>query len=131
MFCLPGDNSHWDAVRAHAREAGYDSILTIYDEINTADTDPLRLCRVPLHTRYPAPFYSVFDPYKRIHQAMDREGWIIDYCHCPMPGKPVHPAKDCTTEELEERFRTVVKLGGKDVWLAEPNEVMQYLADRR
>ena len=130
MFCLPGDNSHWQAVRDHARESGYTSILTIYDEVNTADADPLRLGRVPLHTRYPPPFFSVFDPYKRIHQAIDSGGWIIDYCHCPMPGKPIHAAKDCTTEELEERFRTVTRIGGDEVWLAEPNEVMEYLLDR-
>jgi len=73
----------------------------------------------------------VFDPYKRLHQAMDRGGWIVDYCHCPMPGKPIHPAKDCTAEELEERFRTVTRIGGDEVWLAEPNEVMAYLLAAR
>ena len=54
-------------------------------------------------------------------------GWVIDYCHCPMPGKAVHPAKDCSLEELEQRFATVRRVGGDGVWLAEPNEVVAYL----
>jgi peptidoglycan/xylan/chitin deacetylase (PgdA/CDA1 family) len=131
MFCVPGSNESYPAARAVAEKAGYTSILTIYDDVNTADTDLMRLCRCPLHTEYPPPFYSAFDPYKRLHQAADRGGWIIDYCHCPMPGKPIHPWKDCTLEQLEERFETVLRLGGDDVWLAEPNEVVIYLQCER
>ncbi|MCG3199847.1 MAG: polysaccharide deacetylase family protein [Candidatus Omnitrophica bacterium] len=127
LFCVPGDNTNYPHTLALAGEAGYTSILTIYDQVNTIHTDLLRLGRCPLHTEYPPPFYSVFDPYKRIHQAIDQGGWIIDYCHCPMPGKPIHPAKDCTVEELEERFATVCRVGGDDVWLAEPNEVVDFL----
>lgn len=127
IFCLPGDNGHYPAVRAHAAHSGYRAVMTIYDEVNPPDADLFRLCRTPLHTRYPGPFFSVFDPYKRIHQAMDTGGWIIDYCHCPMPGRPLHEAKDCTLEQLEERFGTVRRVGGDEVWLAEPNEVLAYL----
>lgn len=126
MFCVPGDNNSYPAARDVAEKAGYTSILTIYDDVNTAETDLLRLCRCPLHTEYPPPFYSAFDPYKRLHQAIDRGGWLIDYCHCPMPGKPIHPWKDCTVEQLTERFETVRRVGG-DVWLAEPNEVVDYI----
>ena len=107
--------------------AGYTSILTIYDRVNTRETPLYELGRVPLHTEYPPPFFSVFDPYKRIHQAIDLEGWIIDYCHCPMPDRPIHPAKDCTTQELEQRFEAVRRVGGEDVWIAEPNEVVDWL----
>jgi hypothetical protein len=127
MFCLPGNNDHWPVVRDHAVAAGYTSILTIFDDVNTGNTDLLRLRRCPLHTEYPPPFYSRFDPYKRIHQAIDRGGWIIDYAHCPTPDKPIHPAKDCTTQELAQRFETVRRVGGDDVWLAEPNEVVEFL----
>lgn len=126
-FCLPGDNSHFPIVHQHCLDAGYNSNLTIYDDINTKDTDLLRLCRCPIHTEYPPPFYSKFDSYKRLHQAIDAGGWVIDYCHCPLPDKPSHPAKDCTTEELEMRFKTVLKVGGNNVWLAEPNEVIKYI----
>ena len=130
MFCVPNNNLSYPAALKVAGEAGYNSIMTIYDNINTSDTDPYRLYRCPLHTEYPAPFFSAFDPYKRIHQAMDADGWIIDYCHCPMPGKAIHPWKDCTLEQLAERFSTVCRLGGGDVWLAEPNEVVKYLLSR-
>jgi len=131
MFCVPGDNTCYPGSLKVARQGGYVAIMTIYDQVNTQDTDLFRLGRCPLHTEFPPPFFSVFDPYKRIHQAMDCGGWIIDYCHCPMPGKPVHPWKDCTTEELEKRFDTVTRVGGNDVWLAEPNEVVAYLLQQR
>lgn len=127
MFCVPGDNTGHPASRAFAPKAGFTSVLTIYDRVNTRDTNLLDLGRTPLHTEYPAPFFSVFDPYKRIHQAMDCGGWIIDYCHCPMPDQPIHPAKDCTTQELEQRFAKVRELGGSEVWVAEPNEVVNWL----
>ncbi|MCX5768757.1 MAG: hypothetical protein NTZ09_00580 [Candidatus Hydrogenedentes bacterium] len=48
---------------AYANAAGYTSILTIYDRVNVRETDLLHLGRCPLHTEYPAPFFSVFDPY--------------------------------------------------------------------
>lgn len=131
MHCVPGNNDGYPSALAVAEKAGYNSILTIYDDINTIDTDPLRLCRVPLHTEYPPPFYSAYDPYKRIHQAIDHEGWIIDYCHCPLPGRTIHPWKDCTAEQLAERFDTVTRVGGDEVWLAEPNEVVAYILEQR
>ena len=131
MFCVPGDNTYYPASRAVAEKAGYKAVMTIYDRVNPPDVDLLSLGRVPLHTEYPPPFNSVFDSYKRLHQAADMGGWVIDYCHCPMPGKPVHPAKDCTIEELEARFETVQRVGGDDVWLAEPNDVVEYLLHTR
>lgn len=130
MFCVPGSNDSYPASLAVAAQAHYTSIMTIYDDVNTSDTDLYRLNRCPLHTQYPAPFFSAYDPYKRLHQAIDYQGWIIDYCHCPMPGKPIHPAKDCTVEELAKRFETVRRVGGDDVWLAEPNEVVDYIFRR-
>jgi hypothetical protein len=128
---VPGNNEGYPPARAVAEKAGYTAILTIYDEVNAPDADLLRLGRCPLHTEFPPPFYSVFDPYKRLHQAIDRQGWVIDYCHCPMPGKPIHPWKDCTVEQLAERFATVRRVGGDEVWLAEPNEVVEYLLSER
>jgi len=131
MFCLPSDNSHFPIVHDRGPAAGYAANMTIYDRVNSFDGDLMALGRVPLHTEYPPPFYSAYDQYKRIHQAMDAGGWIIDYAHCPMPGKAVHPRKDCTTEELEQRFATVRQLGGDAVWLAEPNEVAAHLLEQR
>jgi len=134
MFCVPGSNDSYPAALAVAERGGYDSILTIYDDINTRDTDAtlrstslLRLCRCPVHAEFPPPFFSAFDPYKRLHQAIDAGGWVIDYCHCPMPDRPIHPWKDCTSEQLAERFATVRRIGGDEVWLAEPNEVVRFI----
>jgi peptidoglycan/xylan/chitin deacetylase (PgdA/CDA1 family) len=127
IFCVPNNNDSYPAARAVAAKAGYRAILTIYDDVNMPNTDLLRLCRCPLHTQYPPPFYSAFDPHRRLEQAADRGGWVIDYCHCPMPGKAIHPWKDCTLEELRERFETVRRVGGSDVWLAEPNDVVAFL----
>ena len=131
MFCVPNTNDGYPPSHAVAKKAGYNSILTIYDDTNTTETDLLRLGRCPIHTEYPPPFFSTFDPYKRLHQAMDLGGWIVDYCHCPMPGKPIHPWKDCTTEQLAERFETVCRVGGDDVWLAEPNQVVEFLLSKK
>jgi hypothetical protein len=131
LFCVPGNNDGYPPARAVAERAGYHAILTIYDDINTWETNLLRLCRVPLHTEYPPPFYSSYDPYKRIHQTMDGGGWIIDYCHCPMPGRAIHPWKDCTLEQLAERFATVRRVGGERVWLSEPNEVVEWILEQR
>lgn len=151
LFCVPNNNTSYPAALAVAAEAGYTAIMTLTDRANTpasmammhpfgptpqerpigpTPAGVLNLGRVPLHTEYPPPFYSSFDPYKRLHQAMDLGGWIIDYCHCPLPGKAVHPWKDCTVEELGQRFATVRRLGGDEVWLAEPNEVVEYLRTR-
>jgi hypothetical protein len=32
-------------------------------------------------------------------------------------------------EELGERFETVRRVGGNEVWLAEPNEVVEFLLE--
>lgn len=131
IFCVPGNNQGYPPALKVAAEAGYDAILTIYDDINRPDVDLMRLARTPLHTEYPPPFYSTFDPYRRLHQAADAGGWVIDYCHCPTPAQPIHPWKDCTLEELRERLATVCRVGGEDVWLAEPNDVVQHLLSGR
>ncbi len=148
LFCVPNCNNSYPAALAVAAQAGYTAIMTLTDMVNVRATmgrlqpsatvpedlsatpeieGVLQLGRVPLHTEYPPLFYSRYDPYKRLHQARDLGGWVIDYCHCPMPGRAVHPWKDCTIEELDERFTTVHAVGGDEVWLAEPNEVVDYL----
>ncbi len=129
IFTVPGSNHGHAPAIATASEAGYDAILTIYDKINTLDTDLMWLGRTPLHTEYPGPFYSQFDPWKRLQQAQVMEGWVVDYCHMPKPDVAVHPAKDCTSQELRARFEAVKAFGGDDVWLAEPNEVVEFLVN--
>jgi len=127
IFTVPGSNHGHPPAIAAAASGGYKAIFTIYDKVNTFDTDLLWLGRTPLHTEYPGPFYSQFDPWKRLQQAQATAGWVVDYCHLPLPDTPVHPAKDCTTQELRARFEAVKQFGGDDVWLAEPNEVVDFL----
>jgi peptidoglycan/xylan/chitin deacetylase (PgdA/CDA1 family) len=127
VFCVPYDMGNYEISARYASEAGYAAILTLYDHVNRGREDLLKLGRVPIVREFPAPFFSRFDPFRRIQQAAEMGGWIIDYCHCPMPGAPVHPAKDCSLEELERRFDAVLRLGGRDVWLAEVNEVVAFL----
>ncbi|MBI2422675.1 MAG: polysaccharide deacetylase family protein [Candidatus Hydrogenedentes bacterium] len=129
VFTVPGSNAGHPASLHFAPLGGYSAIMTIYDWTNTRETDLLWLGRCPIHSEYPAPFYSKFDPYKRLQQAKAESGWIIDYCHCPIPGTALHPAKDCTSEELEARFKAVKEIGGDEVWLAEPNEVVAFLLE--
>lgn len=131
IFCVPGDTKSYPASRRAAVKAGYSAVMTVYDDINLPDGDLLRLCRCPLHSEYPPPFHSAFDPYKRIHQAMEAGGWIIDFCHCPMPKEPVHPWKDCTIEQLKRRFDAIRRIGGDDVWIAEPNDVVGHLVTQQ
>ena len=126
-YCVPGNNDNYPAARKVAAAAGYKAIMTITDLVNPPDQDLLNLGRVPIHSEYPPPFYSRFDPYKRLHQAADLGGWIIDYAHCPLPGRAIHPWKDCTLEELDQRFATVRRVGGDDVWVAEPDAVIRHL----
>ena len=130
IYCVPNTMGCYPAARTVAQEAGYTAILTLIDKVNTIEEDLLNLGRTALHTTYAPRFQSTFDPYARILQAIDMRGWIIDYCHCPMPGEAIHPAKDCTTQELAQRFEAVCRLGGHEVWLAEPNEVVDYILSK-
>lgn len=151
IFCVPGNNRSYPAALAAAPEAGYRAVMTITDLVNVpgalgrvhpsgdrpgppGDSGPpgvFTLGRVPLHSQYPPPFYSTFDPYKRLHQAAEEGGWVIDYCHCPLPGRAVHPWKDCTLEELAERFEAVKRVGGGAAWLAEPGAAVAWLSGER
>jgi hypothetical protein len=127
LFTVPGDNNGHAPSIKFAEKAGVTAIMTIYDRINTKDTDLLWLGRMPMHTQFPKPFYTDFDPYKGLYLAMKEGGWVIDYNHCPMPDKPVHPAKDMTSQQLRARFDAVKEIGGDEVWIADPNEVVDFL----
>ncbi len=71
IFTVPGTNDGHPPAMKVAAQAGYKAILTIYDRVNLPSSDLMSLGRVPLHTQYPGPFFSEYDPYKRIHQAIE------------------------------------------------------------
>ena len=124
LYCSPGNNTNMaDHVLSACREYGYLGAMSITDALNRP-TDPLFwLNRTPLHERYYEPFGSEYDPFRNIRYAREDQGWIIDYCHCPLE-EPIHPNKDCSQAQLRRRFETV--LCDNDVWCAVPEEVLFY-----
>jgi len=126
IFCVPGNNLSYPPSVIIAKQLGYDAVMTIYDGVN-AIIQPFFLLRCPLIYEEGPPFFSCFDPYKRIRQAYECGGWLIDYCHCPLP-KPIDNRKDCTIMQLKRRFEAVIDMG--DVWLEEPTKVLNYIKEQ-
>ena len=77
----------------------------------------------------PPPFFGAYDPYRNIRFAQERQGWIIDYCHCPLE-EAVHRNKDCTQAQLRQRFEAVLEEADR-VWCAVPEEALSYHLMRR
>jgi len=127
IFCVPGNNASYPPSVAVAQQFGYDAVMTICDGVN-AIIQLFMLFRCPLIYEEGPPFFSYFDPYKRIQQAYECGGWLIDYCHCPLQ-RPVDKRKDCTFLQLKKRFEIVIKTG--DVWLEEPTKVINYIKEQR
>ena len=127
VYTSPGNNDNLTPEVVEAlKEFGYLAGMSITDDINLSDNDDLLwINRVPLHEKYWGVFDGVYDSYKRIHQAKENNGWIVDYCHCPLE-KAVHPYKDCTALQHKKRLETVIKEGGVGCWYANPDEVVDY-----
>jgi hypothetical protein len=104
--------------------------MSITDALNLPSDELFWMNRTALHEQYYGPFFSDYDPYRNIRYAQAKNGWIIDYCHCPLE-KAVHPNKDCSAAHLRERFEAVLSEGGSKVWCANPDEVMDYHVLRR
>ncbi|MDP6112170.1 MAG: polysaccharide deacetylase family protein [Planctomycetota bacterium] len=131
LYCAPGNNSNMaDHVLEACREYGYLGAMSLTDALNRPGDELFWLNRTALHDQYYGPFFSEFDPYRNIRHAREDQGWIIDYCHCPLE-EPVHRNKDCTQEQLRRRFETVASEGGDEVWCALPEEVVFYHLCRR
>jgi hypothetical protein len=126
LYCSPGDNTNMaDHVLEACRRFGYLAAMSITDALNLPDRELFWLNRTPLHDHYYAPFFSAYDPYRNIRYARQMNGWIIDYCHCPLE-EPVHPNKDCSEAQLRKRFETVLSEGEEEVWCAVPEEALSY-----
>lgn len=131
LFCSPGDNSNMaDHVLEACRRYGYLGAMSITDALNRPEEELFWINRTPLHDQYYAPFFSAFDPFRNIRYAQAVNGWIIDYCHCPLE-TPVHRNKDCSQEQLRHRFEMILSEGGDAVWVAVPEEVIGYHLTRR
>jgi hypothetical protein len=127
VYTSPGNNDNLTPEVVEALKGyGYLAGMSITDDINLSDDDDLLwINRVPLHEKYWGVFDGAYDAYKRIQQAKEDNGWIVDYCHCPLE-KAIHPYKDCTAAHHKKRLETVIKEGGDGCWYANPDEVVDY-----
>lgn len=132
IYCSSGDNTNMnEGALAACRRLGYLGAMSITDDLNRPDdADLLWMNRTFLHTQGYGPFFSAFDPWRNILAAKHEQGWIIDYCHCPLE-MAVHPNKDCSAAELRRRIEAIVTEGGSDVWLARVEDAVDYRYTRR
>ena len=131
LYCSPGDNTNMaDHVLEACRRYGYLGAMSLTDALNLPEDELFWINRTPLHDHYYPPFYSAYDPFRNIRQAQAVQGWLIDYCHCPLE-TAVHPNKDCSEAQLRQRLETVLSEGGDDVWCAVPEEALSYHLMRR
>ncbi|MCY3771835.1 MAG: polysaccharide deacetylase family protein [Gemmatimonadetes bacterium] len=131
LYCSPGDNTNMaDHVLEACRNSGYVGAMSITDALNLPGDELFWINRTPLHDHYYPPFYSAFDPFRNIRQAQAVQGWLIDYCHCPLD-TAVHPNKDCSEAQLRQRLETVLSEGSDAVWCAVPEEALSYHLMRR
>ena len=131
LYCSPGDNTNMaDHVLEACRRDDYLGAMSLTDALNLPGDELFWINRTALHDHYYPPFYSAFDPYRNIRQAQELQGWVIDYCHCPLE-TAVHPNKDCSEAQLRQRLETVLSEGGDAVWCAVPEEALSYHLMRR
>lgn len=131
FYCSPGDNTNMaDHVLEACRRYDYLGAMSLTDALNLPGDELFWINRTALHDHYYPPFYSAFDPYRNIRHAQAMQGWIIDYCHCPLE-TAVHPNKDCSEAQLRQRIESVLSEGGHAVWCAVPEEVLSYHLMRR
>ena len=131
LYCSPGDNTNMaDHILEACRRYGYLGAMSITDALNLPGDELFWINRTPLHDHYYPPFYSAYDPYRNIRQAQEMQGWLIDYCHCPLE-TAVHPNKDCSEAQLRQRLESVLSEGGDAVWCAVPEEALSYHLMRR
>ena len=132
IYCAPGDNINMSSsILSACQDYGYIGAMGLYEALNRPDDEDLMwIKRTYLHDNGPNTHDSEFDPFRKVSHAQRDQGWIIDYLHCPME-KVVHPRKDCSAAQLEERIATIVDEGGDEVWLAKVEDAVDYRYTRR
>lgn len=112
-------------------QAGFLGVFTMEDRLNYnhVDEDFYALGRSALYTVEGLPLPArTYDPYWRLHQARDTEGWLVDSAQL-VSEEPADPERDVTPAILGERFAKVAEVG--DVWYAVVNDVIDYILLRR
>lgn len=130
-YCAPGSNDNMTPmITAALQDAGYLCAMSVTDDINPPDGDLWFLNRASNLHRAWTPLFSAFDPHHRLQQARNKQGWVIDYCHCPAPQIP-HESKDVYIDEHRARLEAVLATGGDEVWPATAEEIVDYILCRR
>ena len=131
MLVVSTIDHHHGILPAEVQAAGYQAVLTLEDRLNYnhVDEDLYALGRSALYTIEGLPLPArTYDPYWRLHQAWDTEGWLVDSAQF-VADDPADPERDITPALLGERFAKVAEVG--DVWRATPDEVIDYILTRR
>ncbi len=122
---------HHGMLPAELQSAGFLGVFTLEDRLNYNHTDEdfFALGRSALYTIEGLPLPARdYDPYWRLHQAYDTEGWLVDGGRL-VAEDPADPERDVTPALLEQRFAKVAEVG--DVWRATPDAVIDYILTRR
>ena len=122
---------HHGFTPAEIQQAGYLGVFTLEDRLNYnhVDEDFHALGRSAMYTVEGLPLPArTYDPYWRLHQARDSEGWLVDSARV-VTEEPEDSERDITPALLAERFAKVAEVG--DVWRATPDEVIDYILLRR
>ena len=122
---------HHGILPEEIQAAGYLGVFTLEDRLNDnhVDEDFHALGRSALYTVEGLPLPArTYDPYWRLHQARDTEGWLVDSARV-VSADPADPERDITPALLAERFAKVAEVG--DVWRATPDAVIDYILLRR
>jgi hypothetical protein len=137
LFHLPGGDFTFASAARYLEQAGFLGVFFIDDRVNSYDPDLFALSRTGLYVEEGQPDYALFDPfprvydpYHRLHEALDTGGWIVDMTHLVAP-KPIAPWKDTTPEILDARFDCLRRVGNGREWAAEPEEIVDYILLRR
>jgi len=97
----------------------------VRDQLNYPDSNLMQLFRPVLYHREER-YSRRYDPYYRIYEARETGGWIVDYTHA-VQDELVVPNREITPAELGARLKAVTRVGGAEVWLATPEEVVDYI----
>lgn len=126
VYTAPGNNGNLNPEALDAcRHYGYLAAMSVTDDLNHPVADDLLWLNRPyLQHEGCTPTFAGFDPFRRIEQARRTGGWLNDFGHCPLE-TPIHPQKDCSIAELEQRLDAVLE-HRDEVWLARIEEVVDY-----
>jgi len=137
VFHLPGADFSFAPAARYLEDAGFLAVFFGDDRLNSHDPNLFALSRTLLYVieGQPTcplynPFPRVYDPYHRLHEALDAGGWVVDITHAVEP-EPLALWKDSTPDILDARFDCLRRVGDGQEWAAEPEEIVDYILTRR